>query len=178
MIYIITPCTRPENLETISKNIPEECSWVIVYDDKISMINTSLNAIFMKCPDTGVVGTKARNYALDHLDIKDEDLILLHDDDNIIHPNWYNSILKYINMDFSIITWGQLYKNNNPRLHPTSYPCVNYIDTASFMIKWKYNKNVRHEYIYYHDGLYAETCAKNGPVICIDEYLSYYNYLR
>ena len=33
-IYIITPCSRVKHLETISKTIPKECIWVIVYDSK------------------------------------------------------------------------------------------------------------------------------------------------
>lgn len=177
MIYIITPCSRPENLAQISKTIPAECKWIVVHDNKKSIVPPS-NARLLLCEDTGPVGTIARNYALDSLPLIDDDFILFHDDDNIIHPRWYSEVIKYLNEDFSLITWGQIYKNLNTRLLPTAHPQTNNIDTASFLVRWKYNKNVRHELVYYHDGLYAEACAKNGKVLCLNDYLCYYNYLR
>lgn len=176
MIYIITPCSRPQNLETISLTIPKECQWVIVYDDKVN-IDQINNAIVMKCEDTGIVGTKGQNHALDNLLLTDDDFILLHDDDNIIHPDWHKNASRYLNDDFSIMTWGQLHKDGSRRLRPSINPTLNHIDTACFMISWKYNKHLRHQYCYDHDGRYAEACAKNGPVLCIDKYLSFYNYL-
>lgn len=177
MIYIITPCSRPENLERISKTIPPECTWVVVHDNKIQSPKIE-KAMILKCEDTGIVGVSGQNYALDNLSLCDNDMILLHDDDNIIHPDWYNTVIEYLDKDFSIMTWGQLHKDGSIRLNPSLKPTVNHIDTACFMIKWSYNKNLRHEHVYHHDGLYAEACAKNGPVVCINKYLSFYNYLR
>lgn len=177
MIYIITPCSRPENLEEISKTIPPECKWVVVHDNTkpVPLLD---NATFLVCDDTGPFGTKARNHALDFLPLKDDDFILYHDDDNIIHPKWYSTIYKYLDYNFSILTWGQLNKNNIIRLSPTESPQVENIDSASFLVSWKYNKDIRHELVYVHDGLYAEACGKNGPVLCINDFLCYYNYLR
>ena len=177
MIYIITPCSRPQNLNIISKSIPEECTWIIVHDDKHEM-PTIDNATFFSCDDTGYVGTKARNYALDNLKLEDEDLIYFLDDDNIIHEDWYKKISPLIDNDFSIMTWGQINKDNTARLKPTDKPQAGNIDTASFLIRWKYNKNVRHKEIYAHDGIYAKICLNNGPILHINEYLCYYNYLR
>lgn len=179
MIYIITPCSRAENLEQISSTIPTECQWVIVYDDKVKILQPIKNAWLMKCHDTGMVGIKAQNFALDTLPLNDNDYILYHDDDNIIHHNLYPTISNFLNFDFSIMTWGQLLKNNTVRLPPVNKPEVGKIDTASFLISWKYNKNVRHKIgVYEHDGIYARDCAKNGPTLCINDYLCYYNYLR
>lgn len=178
MIYIITPCSRPENLEAISKTIPPQCSWVVVYDKKVSMPPLN-NATILKCEDTGMAGIKAQNFALDNLPLTDQDFILFHDDDNIIHPKWYSSISQLLSNDFSIMTWGQLNKDNSIRLEPVSQPEVCKIDTASFLISWKYNKHLRHQIdIYEHDGIYAERCALNGPTLQINDYLCYYNYLR
>jgi hypothetical protein len=81
--------------------------------------------------------------------------------------------------NYSIITWGQLNKDNSIRLHPQVAPKVGHIDTACFMVKWGINKYVRHLVNKYtHDGIYAEACSKNGDILVIDKYLSYYNYLR
>ena len=177
MIYIITPCSRPENIPVIAKTIPPECKWVIVHDHKAPVAPID-NATLLVCEDTGPVGTLARNYALDKLPLTDEDFVLFHDDDNIINPNWYNTVSKYLHEDFSIMTWGQIHKDGRERLPALEQPKAYSIDTASYMIRWKYNKDVRHELVYHHDGLYAEACAKNGPVLCIKENLAYYNYLR
>jgi hypothetical protein len=178
MIYIITACSRPENLETISKTIPLQCNWVVVHDNKV---NTPLlnNAMVLECEDTGMVGIKAQNFALDNLPLTDQDFILLHDDDNIIYPTWYSKVSELINYDFSIMTWGQLNKDGSIRLKPQSQPRVGNIDTASFLISWKYNKHIRHKVdVYEHDGIYAEQCSLNGPLLQINDYLCYYNYLR
>jgi hypothetical protein len=173
----VTACSRPENLEAISKTIPPQCKWVIVHDYN-TVVPQQYNAIYFQCEDTGIVGTKAQNYALDHLPLNDEDYVLLHDDDNVIHERWYLTVENYLSQDFSILTWGQLHKNGQARLRPTARPSVNHIDTACFMISWKYNKHLRHKYEYAHDGMYSEACSKNGPVVCIDDYICYYNYLR
>lgn len=177
MIYIITPCSRPENLNQISQTIPSECKWIVVHDGKKPIV-PPVNATLLLCEDTGLVGTVARNYALDTLPLTDDDFVLFHDDDNIIHPRWHTEICKYLNEDFSMITWGQVDKNLNIRLPPTAQPRIDHIDTASFLISWKYNKNVRHESVYHHDGIYAEACSKNGKVLCLNDHLCYYNYLR
>lgn len=178
MIYIITPCSRPENLTLIYDSIPKETHWIICHDKNTSVPHYP-NSTIMICENTGMVGIKARNYVLDNFPFTDDDYILFHDDDNIIHPLLYSSIVKNLDKNFSIITWGQLNKNKSIRLYPPSLIEVGSIDTASFLVSWKYNKNIRHKIdTYEHDGIYAKECAKNGPVICINDYLCYYNYLR
>lgn len=178
MLYIITACSRPENLDAMSKTIPQDCSWVIVHDDR-TVIPQTYNAIIMKCDDTGIVGVKAQNFALDNLPLTDDDFVMLLDDDNIIHPEWYSVISRLLHMDFSIITWGQLHKDGSVRLEPQPSPRVGNIDTASFLVSWKYNKHIRHIVdLYEHDGVYAQTCSMNGPLLCVKGHLSFYNYLR
>lgn len=177
MLYIITPCSRPEKLADVSKTIPDQTKWIVVKDPTTEVDNIE-NASIITCKDTGMWGTKARNFALDTIPLKDEDNILFHDDDNIIHPNWYREVLPFLDQDFSILTWGQLNKDGSIRLKPSSAPKVSFVDTASYLIKWKYNKHVRHQFIYTHDGFYAEDCSKNGKIICLNKYICYYNYLR
>jgi cellulose synthase/poly-beta-1,6-N-acetylglucosamine synthase-like glycosyltransferase len=178
MLYIITPCSRPENLNIIYRSIPSEATWIISHDQEMQIPNHS-NIVSMKCPDNGKVGTKARNYVLNNFPFNNEDYILFHDDDNIIHPDLYSNIVKYFDLDFSLMCWGQLNKDNSIRLHPTLNIVVGQIDTASFLIKWEPNKHVRHRIdIYEHDGIYAHECSKNGNIVLIKKYLSYYNYLR
>lgn len=178
MLYIITPCSRPQNLSIIANTIPIDSKWIIVHDNHTDMplIN---NATFFVCEDTGLVGTKARNFALDNINFSYNDHILFHDDDNIIHPLLYSTVSQVFDHDFSLLCWGQLNKDNSIRLLPPKSIKVGQIDTASFLIKWKYNSHVRHRTdIYEHDGYYAEECAKNGLVLRLNEFLCYYNYLN
>ena len=178
MLNIITPCSRPENLLAISATIPSEAKWIVCYDDRVSLPVVE-NAIFIKCPNTGPVGTLARNYVLDNFEFNNNDWILFHDDDNIIHPDLYSNIEQYLDSDYSMVYWGQKEKNSKIRLHlDYLIPSIERIDTACFMINWKYNSTVRHEQVYCHDGIYASQCSKNGPIIKLNKYLCYYNYLR
>jgi hypothetical protein len=178
MIYIITACSRPQNLEKISKTIPKECSWIVVYDDRVNIPHIA-NATFLKCDNTGKWGVRAQNFALDTLPLNDSDFVQLLDDDNLIHPEWYSTIQNVLDKDFSILTWGQLTKHNKINMIPTENPKVGDIDTGNFLISWKYNKHVRHiNDRWEHDGIYANECAKNGPVLCIQKFIAYYNYLR
>lgn len=177
MIYITTPCSRPENLEQISQSIPSNCKWIVLYDNKVKINFNINNAQFIYCPNTGFVGADGRNYFLTNYNINDDDWIYSLDDDNIIHPDFFSIIEKYLNKNYSIIHWGQLKKNNQIRLEPKLE--LNKIDAACFIIKWKYNKNIRYAIDAYNcDGIYAIDCSNNGPVLKLDQYICYYNYLR
>jgi hypothetical protein len=177
MLYITTPCSRPENLEIISKSIPKDCYWVVIYDDQVKIPNNLDNANLFKCPKTGFVGSEGRNYFLDNMQLQDNDWIYSLDDDNIIHPNFYETISTLLNEDYSIIHWGQNNKNNSVRLNPKLM--LDRIDAACFITKWKHNKNVRYKIDKYnYDGVYAIECAKNGPILKLDKYICYYNYLK
>ena len=46
------------------------------------------------------------------------------------------------------------------------------------MVKFKYVKGIKRLETYSQDGLYAEECAKRGPVLAIGKYLCYYNKLE
>lgn len=185
MLKIITPCSRPSNLTHIFKTIPEDSEWIICCDNENysnitqqDLLHTRKNIKILKCPTTGFCGIEARNYALDNINFCDNDFILNHDDDNIIHEDLFSHIFDVLSSNHSIVTWGQLDKNKKIRLRPTAKPKACRIDTACYMIQWGINKHVRHVVgNYTHDGIYAEECAKNGSILVIDKYLSYYNYL-
>jgi hypothetical protein len=176
MLYITTPCSRPENLEIISKTIPKECYWAVIYDNKINIPKIE-NANYFKCEDTGFVGAKGRNYFIDNYPLKDEDWIYSLDDDNIIHPEWYKNIKDLLELDCSIIHWGQLNPDCSIRLIPNIE--INHIDAACFITKWKFNKNTKYNTEKYeYDGIYAIECKNNGPYLTVNKYISYYNYLK
>ena len=177
MIHILTSCSRPHNITKMSTSIPKDAHWVILYDDKIKFNEYVSNAEYIKCPSTGFVGSEARNYFFDNYHIDDNDWIYILDDDNIIHPEWYDNIKLLLDTNYSIIHWGQVNKNNSLRLSPIIK--INQIDSACYMVKWKNNRKVRHDITRYnHDGIYAEECALNGEVYTINKNLCYYNFLR
>lgn len=177
MLYIITPCSRPENLEQISKTIPKFATWVVLHEPTIKAPKLD-NALFIQCPKTGFVGADGRNYFVEKFHLNDEDWIYSLDDDNIIHPS-FSLIENMLDDDFSLIYWGQLNKNDSIRLKPLDQIILNTIDTACYVSKWKYNKRARYDTTAYnYDGLYAIECAKNGPILKLNNYLCYYNYLR
>jgi hypothetical protein len=181
MLHIVTPCSRPFNLLKILDTIPSEAKWIICYDNKHGdlPIKSHNNIEILNCIDTGAYGVKARNHVLDNYSFNDNDSILFHDDDNIIHPDLYAEIQPLLDNDFSMICWGQLNPDNSMRLYPPrKRPRMHRIDTASYLIKWGYNKNIRHVEGLGHDCHYAKDCYNKTKTIRINKFLSYYNYLR
>jgi len=178
MIYIITPCTRPQNLSLMQPTIPNECEWIIVYDKSVENKLTISGAKILDSPYTGHFGNSNRNYALNNLDFKDSDWIYILDDDNIIHPDWYTSVKEVINGDYNMITWGQLNKDDSIRLEPTSSPAPDEIDTACYMVRGKIMKSLRYRLLYEADGIMAKECSCWGNLLMLDQYLCYYNYLH
>lgn len=177
MIYIITPCSRPGNLPLMADSIPTECSWVISFDASVHE-HFYPNAINFYCPETGASGNHARNFALDSLKLEDDDWVYILDDDNIVHPRWYEVIKQHMHLDVPMLTWGQVHKDGNPRLRPTGDPRVGNIDTACYMVRGYVMRNTRFPLEYTADGMLAEQIARNLGVHTINDYLAYYNYLR
>jgi glycosyltransferase involved in cell wall biosynthesis len=181
-VFIITPSRRPFNTQLISNTIPQECEWVVVFDKTVKNEHQIENAITIKSNETGFWGNPNRNigleYIKEHLNPSDNDWIYILDDDNILHPNWWNNIQFHLDTDSSIITWGQVWANEEPRTEATDTPKIATIDTSQYMVKWSIAKNLRFENIYEADGIYAEEAAKQGSVLKLDQYLGYYNFLR
>jgi predicted O-methyltransferase YrrM len=181
-VFIITPCTRPFNLQTISQSIPKECEWIVVLDNSVKHEHNVDNAVLIKSPHTGFRGYTNKNYALDYiqnnLNPSDDDWIIILHDDNIIHPNWWESISQHLNSEYSMIIWGQCRFDGSPKINAVDSPKIGNIDTSQYMIKWNVSKNIRFKEVYEADGIFAEEIARQSKVLKIDEYLGYYNYLR
>jgi glycosyltransferase involved in cell wall biosynthesis len=181
-VFIITPSRRPFNLEFIKKSIPQECEWIVVFDSTVKNEHNVENATVIRSNTTGFWGNPNRNVGLEfiseHLNPSDNDWVYILDDDNIIHPNWWSNIQHHLSSNASVITWGQVWANEEPRTEPTDTPKIATIDTSQYMVKWNVAKNLQFEHIYEADGIYAEEAAKRGSVLKLDQYLGYYNFLR
>lgn len=180
MIHLITPCTRPENLARMQQSIPAECTWTIVLDQSVKEVSnwSGLNAVVYQSPYTGHAGNPNRNFALDHMKFDDYDWIHVLDDDNIIHPEWYNRVKDFSDPALTMVSWGQVWQNNTVRLSPAPTPRVGNIDTSCYMVRGWVMKKERYDMDYVADGIMAERAYRYGNYLCLNEYLGYYNYLR
>lgn len=178
MIQIITPCSRPENLSLMKDSVPSECNWTIVYDNSVTEKPEIDSATILHSPYTGSSGNPNRNYALDTIEFSDTDWIYILDDDNIIHPDWYNTVKDLNDDHLNMIIWGQVWKNNTVRLDPPHSPSVGNIDTSCYMVRGRVMKTLRYQMDYVADGIMARDAHTYGNVSVLNEYLGYYNYLR
>ena len=179
MVYIVTPCSRPEHLLQMKQSIPEECKWIVAYDDNCDtewMLDDVINCTGLGIRDSSW-GNVIRNWVLDNYKFEDGDWIYYLDDDNIIKEDWYKHINVYLNSDAAILTWGQKYANGDERLHPNPKPEPFKIDTACFMVNWKHVKDIRWGDKIESDGYYAQECASKGRLFKIPHFLCYYNYI-
>lgn len=187
MIYIITPCTRPYNLPSIRQSIPSECTWVVCYDGSVKSTPDVEGAITLRCPETGIYGNPTRNFALEGIKdrLKDDDWIYIMDDDNIVHPNWYNEIKDHL-QNSKMICWSQEFPPSGVydfggriRSQVPEKPAIANIDTAQYMMKWEIARDIRFPLLYEADGIYAEKIYESaGGSLNINKPLCYYNYLR
>lgn len=178
-LNIITPCSRPENLLTISKsiNIPVgNYRWIVVCDSETLPDN---NLIPENCEiyniknAKSIFGNAQRNYAIDMV-IKGH--IYFNDDDTVLHPNLWDNI-KDINVDF--ISFYQSFKNNTIRLK-SDIIRIGTIDSHNFVISYNVAKDIRWALDKYEaDGIFATNCYnKSESIAHIRKVLSIYNALK
>lgn len=176
-ITIITPSYRVDNLLQIKKSINFDYihEWIIVYDgNKITynpqlFKNNKIKEYIYK--GNGVSGNPQRNYALSKVQNIDT-LIYYLDDDNIIHPNLYK-LLNIINNN-KLYTFDQYNRIKGNNIN------VNKIDTAMFIVPYKFCKNIKWILDKYNaDGYYIKECyEKNKNIhIYVNNDLCFYNNL-
>jgi hypothetical protein len=124
---------------------------------------------------TGDMGNPLRNEFLDlYADsFTKEDWVYYLDDDNVLHPKFLEEWNNLNALDCSIVTWGQI-----GRLRPTDQPRVGNIDTACYMFKPYDLPKLRFEMKYEADGIFAQAASEQGTLICVEQYLCYYNALK
>jgi predicted O-methyltransferase YrrM len=179
-VTIITPSYRYENLINLKNSINFDYinEWIIVYDgNKIeenpklfeNENNSKIKEYLFK--GDGISGNPQRNFALDKITIEDTFIYYL-DDDNIIHPNFYNIIDKIHKNKFYTFNQENGIQGNNIK--------VNCIDTGMALIDYKLCKGFKWELNYYNaDGMYLEECYNKNKDnhIFINNKLCYYNYI-
>ena len=188
-ITIITPCSRPRNIFKIynTLNFGYIYQWIIVYDTKkvnivkplFRNINNKISEYFHSDVNSRW-GNSQRNYGLDKIKNKNSYIYFL-DDDNIIHPDFYVFLDKISLNDEKIFTWNQ---DNNGRISKGDRLYVGGLDTAIFLIHYKYckgnqwNSNINSTDA--ADALFFLDCYKNNEDKhnYINKTLCYYNKVR
>jgi hypothetical protein len=144
MLSIITACSRQKNLlkmmGSINFNLVDQ--WIIVYDTSKSRSYLHIFEKYPKikevdCNTPGVCGHPQINYALDMIT---EGFVYILDDDNLIHPNFWN-VFPTLDINY-IYTWDQVRNYNIATKKDTVLKGGNIsrgeIDTAQFIVPIKY----------------------------------------
>ncbi len=179
MIYIVTPCMRTGQLETLRNSIPADgsCEWVIVYDAAVRprCIDGAVN---IASPYAGHFGSRHLNLALDMIRWRDGDWFMALDDDNIIHPHWWKTIEPMLKTGAEYIGWSQQ-RAEEHRCLQACEPRKYAIDTASYMVCARLARTIR-----FHTGVFADyqyardAYDASALTVLIPKRLCYYNYLR
>jgi hypothetical protein len=185
-LNIITPCTRPQNLlkihESIFENVPSDLdvTWWVVPDFskpfEIELPGTKFHTFYTY--GKGVVGHDQRNYALTYFPL--EGHVKFLDDDNILHPNYYEEVAPYIGTD-KIIIVDQYLRDNTKRLEARPenvFP--NHIDCDQYTFPITSVEYTTVPLVYNGDGIFITMLyAKcKDRFVYINQPASYYNFLR
>lgn len=175
LINIITPCSRPQNLQLIAEsiNIPREnYRWIVVHDSEFipdSPENCESYAVKVGGSQSG---NGQRNFALN---LVKQGYVYFNDDDTLIHPDLWDNI-KDLDADFIHFMQDD---ENGLRLEGKEIE-IGKIDSHNFLVnsdiigddRWILDR-------YDADGHFAITMyQKAKSKIYIPKVLSFYNALR
>ncbi len=187
-IIIISPVSRIKNLKIIKKSINFNLifRWLIIYDGtkieknyKHFKNKDQIEELTYISKSNEVLGNGQRNFGLEYVEknfSSHQPFIYFLDDDNIVHPNFYN-LLKQLEKN-KVYTFDQ---QRTRYILSGIRPELYYIDLAMFLGDFNIIKKVRFKSETYNaDGSYIEECCKinKGNLVYIDEIASYYNYLK
>ena len=178
-LTIITPCSRPQNLPLLFESLEFSLikNWLIIYDSTKGEIPpqfkhpqiTELNE-----DRTGLSGNTQRNRGIENTP---SGLIYFLDDDNVIHPNFWNILPRFSNEELNLFQIEGHPQTDSLNLRN---PGPGTIDTSMYCVDRKLVGNTRWlPHLYAADGVFAETlyCKKTNSLKIFDEKSAYYNYL-
>lgn len=174
LVNIITPCSRPENLEKIARSINfPKYRWIVVFDGPIPENRPAQAECYSVINKNSISGNAQRNFALD---LVEDGWIYFNDDDTVIHPDLWDAI-KDLDADFA--SFKQVFPSGVLRLEGKSVT-LNNIDSHNFIMDYSLLGKSRWNLQRYDaDGLFAYECwLKSRNYKYIDKVLSVYNALR
>jgi hypothetical protein len=195
-LTLITPCYRQHNLSKIyeSINFDKIYRWIIIYDTTRgrtynNLFDDNLQIIELRCDTPGVSGNSQRNCGLEEIahlleGQLDGHYIYFLDDDNIIHPDFWNIAATAVANPGHFYTFNQI-GNGQMGMDPRvpfrgTTPRLRCIDTAMYIIDMELIGRIRWEPQYYwSDGIFIEKIATTWPERhrFIDFIGAYYNAL-
>lgn len=174
LVNIITPCSRPENLEQIAKSINfPSYRWIVVFDGPIPENRPVQAECYSVINKNSISGNAQRNHALD---LVENGWIYFNDDDTLVHPELSDAI-KDLDADFA--SFKQVMPSGVLRLDGKSVT-LNNIDSHNFIMDVSLLGNSRWNLQRYDaDGVFAHECwLKSKKYKHVDKVLSIYNALR
>lgn len=189
LLSIITPCVLPNNLGEILTSIVKskkqnsiKIDWYIIFDSK----KTKTTSVDLHGPDwlnikqfshtsPGISGNPQRNYALNLIN---NGLVYFLDDDNILHPNYIDVILKTTKDDCKVCILSQQDIGWMKRIIRVERGCI---DTAQITISRDLIGGIRWEINdYCADSIFIKTLALKHRDYCIklQQPIAYYNRLN
>lgn len=178
--YIVTPCSRPENLEKMKEliNFDLITKWYIIYDTRnqefIKRYQHHDKIIELECKDEGIVGHQIRNLALN---IITSGMMCFLDDDNVIHPEFWNILVEF--KLGQIYTFDMIYKNQS--ILRGNNPVIGSIDTAQYVFDSSLVGNLRFNVSEYAaDGYFIQDLVKQNKDkwVYVPKQAAYYNWIR
>jgi len=179
-LNIITPCTRPQNLQKIAEsiNIPREnYRWLVVFDSLFvpekSLIPVSCEH-YLHRDKNSISGNAQRNFALSKVLAGH---VYFNDDDTTIHPDLWSNIYTLDEHDF--ISFSQNTSAGDLRLKGNRIQMC-HIDSHNYIVSKKLIKGREWDLSMYEaDGFFAEGCYREAKSpIFINKVLSIYNSLN
>jgi glycosyltransferase involved in cell wall biosynthesis len=193
--HVITRCTRVENLLTIADSVYKEgvdVTWHVVFDTSIvkevevSLLGElyKLGAIlYFKQGSPGTYMYPEMNELIKTL--PSEDYVTLIDDDNIIHPDYYDVIIDTIkkNPHNDAFCYNQFVDKKDftgleYRIASPENVEVKGIDLAQYTVKASTFDLCEFGAGYCGDGEFIQALHSLVPFTFIDQTLCYYNYLQ
>lgn len=191
--HVITRCTRQENLETIYESLFDnwyDITWHIIFDcrkikdldaELLSKIkNKKVQFYFIQSTKDDYLYPQCHK-AID--EIKDGYIIFL-DDDNIIHPEYFNEMTKIIDGQHKIYVvdqyiGGKDFTGLETRIASQENNKLKGVDIGQLTFHVSVLKKYRFREGYQADGQLVEEIMKENPEYFryINKTLSYYNYI-
>jgi len=176
-LNIITPCSRPDNLQVISEsiNIPKDnYRWIVVFDALEIPTNVPDNCeAYCLKDNNSIYGNAQRNFGID---LVTKGHVYFNDDDTIIQQTLWDEIHDKDFVDF--ISFKQSNKDNTLRLEGIEI-AINFIDSHNFITSFKCIDTRWVLDRYNADAVFAIECYKNAKeTLYIPKVLSVYNSLK
>lgn len=195
-LHVLTRCTRAYNLKTIKNTLypsPLNVVWHVIFDSTtLKDIDAEL---LHELQDEKTKFYFVKSDGVDYLypqltdvinTLEDDSYVVILDDDNIIHPDFYNEIDKAIkeNPDKEAFVYKQFVNKKDfigleVREVGPQHMKLRHIDSAQYVIKKSLYIKKRYGGGYCGDGEFIEPFYKqySDKFYFIDKILCYYNYL-